>query len=240
VSVVVTLTVGGSSSISIAGLVNNFSGGLTAAPGMIAAVFGTGLAPVGTALVAPRLPLALSLAGVSATVNGVSAPLYYASLTQVNVQIPYETGAGTAVLAINNNGKIATFAFPVAVTAPGLYPAAFDNSTGSTVTSVNAGEVLLLYMTGEGDVSPTLATGATPPLTSMPSNYPKPRQPLTVSFGGIPATVLFQAIPNGLAGATQIDVTVPAGSGLGTQQVVVTVGGVAAQALSLTILATGN
>jgi len=217
-------------------MVNNFSGGLTAAPGMIAAVFGTGMAPA--TLSAPFLPLPLSMGGVSATVNGVSAPLYYISPQQVNVQIPYETGAGTAVLAINNNGQIATFAFPVAVTAPGLYPGAFDNSTGNEVTSATAAEVLVLYMTGEGDVTPTLATGATPAPSSNPATYPKPRQTVTVSVGGVPASVLFQAIPNGLAGATQIDFTVPAGVGSGPQQVLVTVGGVAATGLNLTIAAT--
>jgi uncharacterized protein (TIGR03437 family) len=240
VNVVVTLTVGESSSILIGGLVNNFSGGLTAAPGMIAAVFGTGMAPAGTALSAPFLPLPLSLAGVSATVNGVSAPLYYVSPGQVNLQIPYETGAGTAVLAIDNNGQIATLPFSAAVTAPGLYPAAFDNSTGSEVTSAKAAQVLVLYMTGEGDVTPTLATGATPAPSSNPSTYPQPRQAVTVSIGGVPATVLFQAIPYGLAGATQIDLIVPAGAGPGPQQLVVTVGGVAAPALNLTIAAAGE
>ena len=223
--------------MSIAGLVNNFSGGLTAAPGMIAAVFGAGLAPAGTALAAQGLPLPFALGGVSATVNGVSAPLYYASPGQVNVQIPYETGAGTAVLAINNNGQIATAAFTVAAVAPGLFPAAIDNSTGIEVASANVGQVLLLFMTGEGDVTPTLATGATPYPTTNVANYPQARQAVTVTVGGVPANLLFQGIPYGLAGATQIDLTVPAGVPSGPQQVVVSVGGVAAPPLTLTVTA---
>ncbi len=237
VNVVVTLTVGGSTAMSIAGLVNNFSGGLTAAPGMIAAVFGTGLAPDGSKYLAPGIPLPLSMGGVSATVNGVTAPLYYVSPTQVNLQIPYETGAGTAVLAINNNGQIATSSFPVAVTAPGVYPTALDNSTGNLVTSVTPGEVLLLYMTGDGDVTPTLATGATPARSTNPSTYPKPRQPVSATVGGVPATLLFQAIPYGLAGATQIDLTVPANAPSGPQDLIVTVGGVAAPPVKVTVAA---
>jgi uncharacterized protein (TIGR03437 family) len=239
VKVLVTLTVGGSSNISIGGLVNNFSGGLTAAPGMIAAVFGTGMAPAGTALAAPGLPLPLSMAGVSATVNGVSAPLYYVSPGQVNIQVPYETGAATAVLAINNNGQVATCVFPVAVTAPGLFPAVFDNTTGARVTSATAGQELVLYITGEGDVTPTLATGATPAPSSNASEYPMPRQTVTVSLGGLPVALQFQAIPSGLAGATQIDFVVPPGIGPGAQQLVVTVGGVSASPLNLTITAAG-
>jgi uncharacterized protein (TIGR03437 family) len=97
--------------------------------------------------------------------------------------------------------------------------------------------VLLLFMTGEGDVTPTLATGATPPPSSDPTKYPVPRLPVTVTVGGVPAQVLFQAIPNGLAGATQIDFTVPSGAPLGPQQVVVTVGNVAAPPVNLTITA---
>ena len=239
VNVPVTLTVGASASMSIAGLVNNWSGGKTAAPGMIAAVFGTQLAPPGTTLIARGLPLALSLGGVSATVNGVAAPLYYVSSTQVNVQIPYETGAGPAFLAIDNNGQIATFAFNVAMTAPGLFSFAIDNSTGNLLQSAPQGRVLLLFMTGEGDVTPTLATGATPPFNSTPSKYPVPRLPVTVTVGGVPAQVLFQGVPNGLAGATQIDFTVPAAAPTGPQQVIVTVGGVAAPPVNLTITAAG-
>jgi uncharacterized protein (TIGR03437 family) len=235
VNVSVTLTVGASLSLSIAGIVNNFSGALTAAPGMIAGVYGSQMAPAGTALVAEGLPLPLTLGGVSATVNGVTAPLYYVSPGQIDVQIPYETGAGTAVLAINNNGQIATLAFPVAVTAPGLYPSAVSNSTGLGVPTAPVGETLLLFMTGEGDVTPTLATGATPAFSSNTAAYPKPRLPVTVTVGGVAAQVLFQAIPSGLAGVTQIDFTIPTGAPLGSQQVVVTVGGVAAPAVNLTV-----
>jgi uncharacterized protein (TIGR03437 family) len=237
VNVPVTLVVGASASVSIGGLVNNWSGATTAAPGMMTAVYGTQMAPAGTALLALGLPLPLTLGGVSATVNGVAAPLYYVSPGQIDLQIPYETGAGTAILAIDNNGQIATFAFPVAVTAPGVYQSAIDNTTGRLVQSAAPGKVLLLFMTGEGDVTPTLATGATPPFNSDATKYPVPRLPVAVTVGGVPAQVLFQAVPNGLAGATQIDFTVPAAAPTGAQQVVVTVGGVAAPPVNLTITA---
>jgi uncharacterized protein (TIGR03437 family) len=90
-------------------------------------------------------------------------------------------------------------------------------------------------MTGEGDVTPTLATGATPVFSTKPSTYPVPRLPLTVTVGGVAAQVLFQAVPNGLAGATQIDFIAPTGVPSGPQQVIVTVGGVAAQPVNLTV-----
>jgi uncharacterized protein (TIGR03437 family) len=235
VTIPVTLIVDQSLTTTIAGVGNNFSGAPTAAPGEMVAVFGTAMAPDGVASIASFLPLPLNLNGVSATVNGVSAPLYYVSPTQIDLQIPYETGAGPAVLGLNNNGQIAAFPIQVAATAPGLYPSAINPLTGALTTTVTQNQILILYVTGEGDVTPTLATGATPPFNTNPAKYPVPRQPLSVTIGGVPAPVGFAGIPNGVAGVTQIDMTVPANAPLGQQPLVVTVGGVPSQTVTLTV-----
>jgi uncharacterized protein (TIGR03437 family) len=235
VTIPVTLIVDPSSTTTIAGVGNNFSGSTTAAPGEMVAVFGTAMAPAGTASTASFLPLPLNLNGVSATVNGVSAPLYYVSPTQIDLQIPYETGAGPAVLGLNNNGQIAAFPIQVAATAPGLFPFAIDALTGALTTTVTQNQILILYVTGEGDVIPTLATGATPPSESNPTKYPAPRQPVSVTIGGVAATVLFAGIPDGIAAETQINVTVPANAPLGQQPLVVSVGGVPSQTVTLTV-----
>jgi uncharacterized protein (TIGR03437 family) len=235
VTIPVTLIVNPSSTTTIAGVGNNFSGSTTAAPGEMVAVYGTAMAPIGTASLASTLPLPLNLNGVSATVNGVSAPLYYLSPTQIDLQIPYETGAGPAVLGLNNNGQIAAFPIQVAATAPGLFPSAIDPLTGALTTTVTQNQILILYVTGEGDVTPTLATGATPPFNTNPAKYPAPRQPLSVTIGGVSAPVGFAGIPNGVAGVTQIDMTVPGNAPLGQQPLVVTVGGVPSQTVMLTV-----
>lgn len=169
--------------------------------------------------------------------NGISAPLYYVSPGQIDLQVPCETGAGTAVLAINNNGQIATFSFPVAATAPGLFRSAVDNSMGQVVSSAQPGQVLLLFLTGEGDVTPTLATGATPAVNFDPTKYPQPRLPVSVTVGGVPAQVLFSGIPSGLVAETQIDFIVPSNALLGPQQVIVSVGNVSSPPIALEILA---
>jgi len=237
VTVPVTLIVNPSSTTTIAGVANNFSGSTAIAPGEMVAVFGTAMAPNDAASIASFLPVPLNLNGVSATVNGVSAPLYYVSPTQIDLQIPYETGAGPAVLGLNNNGQIAAFPIQVAATAPGLYPAAIDALTSAVTTTVTQNQILILYVTGEGDVTPTLATGATPPFNSNPAKYPMPRQPLSVSIGGVTAPVGFAGVPNGVAGVTQIDMTVPANAPLGQQPLVVSVGGVPSLAVTLTVKA---
>ena len=242
INIPVTFVVGGSATTQISGVGNAFSGGATAAPGMILSVYGTQLA--NSTAQAPKLPLPLTIAGVSATVNGFSAPLYYVSPGQINLQVPYEAGAGLAVLAIDNNGQIASIPFTVAPSAPGVLAAAYDNSTGAPVAAAQAGgsEVLLLFVTGEGDVTPTLGTGATPSSTiTNTAILPHSRLPLSLTVGGVAVTspndLLFAGIPSGLAGATQIDFHVPAGVPPGSQSVVVTVGGVSAPPVVLNVTA---
>src|SRR5204863_2958132 len=109
---------------------------------------------------ADRIPLPISMQGVTATVNGITAPLYYVSPGQINLQIPYETGAGPAVVGINNNGSVAGFMFNVTAAAPGVFTGA--NSTLVPFSSGRRGSVSLAFITGEGDLSPSLFTGRTP------------------------------------------------------------------------------
>ncbi len=231
IEVPVTFTVGGSSAISVAGVANAASFGTTLAPGAILSVFGTGLA--GALQSAPRLPLPLNLAGASVTVNGITAPLYFVSPGQLNIQVPYETGAGPAVLGVNYNGQVAAFPFTVAPAAPGIFSA--QDKSLVPFNSGTAGQVLLAYITGEGDVSPSIATGATSPSTTALDRLPRARQAISLTVGGIPAAIAFAGIPSGLAGATQINFTVPPVLTPGVYPVVVAVGGVESPPVTLTV-----
>ncbi len=233
INIPVAFVLGTSTSTQIAGVSNGASFKTTFAPGMVMSVFGSQLAPAGTAQAAGVLPLPISLAGVSATVNGVTAPLYYVSPGQLNVQIPYETGAGAAVIGVNNNGQIASFPFEVAITAPGI----FVDQNGALVPFANAkpGDTLPLFVTGDGDLTPTLPTGNTPSSDTSLNNLPQPRQPVTLTVGGLTAKILFLGVPFGLSGVTQINFTIPQNAAPGPQQVVVSVGVVQSEAALLTI-----
>jgi len=242
IDVAVTFVVDGSTSTRITGLENAFSLQSAFAPGMILSVYGSGLA--NSTAQASTLPLPLTLGGVSTTVNGFSAPLYSVSPGHIELQVPYETGEGLAVLAVGNNGQIASFPFTTAPAAPGVLGAVFDNSTGNPVTTAQAGgpQVLQLFVTGDGDVTPTLGTGATPsPAITNPADLPHSRLSLTLTIGGVAVTssngLLFHGIPSGLAGATQIDFQIPASVPAGPQPIVVTVGGVAAPPVFLNVTA---
>ena len=230
VNVPVTFVVGGSSAIKIGGVANAASFDLAAAPGMYLSVFGTGLAPTGEP--ATTLPLPLDLSGVSATVNGVPAPLQFISSGQLNIQVPYETPVGIATLGVNNNGRVAAFEFQVDAAAPGI----FVGNDGSVVPqpAASRGGSLFFYVTGEGDVSPPIPTGAPPAAGTPVDQLPKPLLPVSVTIGGVPARIVFIGNPF-LVGLTQINVTVPQNAPLGKQSVVVTVGGVASKPALVTV-----
>jgi uncharacterized protein (TIGR03437 family) len=218
------------SATTIVGVSNGASFKTVFAQGMILSAFGTNFAT--TTQAASSLPLPLSLQGVSATVNGAAAPLYFVSPGQVNLQVPYGTAPGPAMLSITGAGGTATFPFTVQANAPGIFAAGgalVPYSTGKH------GDTLLAFITGEGAVSPALATGATPSPSTPYTQLPAPIASVAVTVGGLNAPIAFAGIPSGLAGATQINFVVPAGVPLGLQPVVVTVGGISSPAVWLTV-----
>jgi uncharacterized protein (TIGR03437 family) len=208
------------------------------APGMLITVYGSQLAP--SAMAASSVPLPLTMNGVAATVNGEAAPLSYVSAGQFNIQIPYETASGTATLKIDNNGQVTSQTFSVAGAAPGIY-----TQNGLVVTGIapegtaTRGQVMTLYMTGGGSVTPGIATGAAPAAGTALANLPQPTQTTTVTVGGVaaPANCLycFIGMPTWAVGVIQINFQVPTGIGIGSQPVVVTVGNVASTAAMLSI-----
>jgi uncharacterized protein (TIGR03437 family) len=224
VNVPITLTVGAApNNISIGGVANAASYGSATAPGMLMYVAGSGLSNSSQLQIASKTPLPYSIGGVSATVNGIQAPIYYILPGQIVIQVPYETPAGTAFLAVNNNGSVATYSFEVSASAPGMFT---DGNLQLVPTgTAKRGQSLAFFMTGEGDVTGGLATGYSPSTSLTVNQLPAPRGQFTMTVGGVAVTPLFVGIPYGLVGVTQVNFTVPNNAPTGLQNVVVTVGG---------------
>jgi uncharacterized protein (TIGR03437 family) len=231
IDIPVTFIVGTAGDVKITSVVNGGSSNAGLAPGTMALINGTQLAPSTQSAV--FLPLPLTLAGVSATVNGISAPLYAAAPGQLKVQIPYESGAGTAALAINNNGKIAYFPITIARTAPGIFTASDGTLAGSPTGK--QGQTISAWVTGEGDLTPSTPTGATPPSGTSASRLPRPRLPVTVSIGGVQAPVTFAGLQSGMVGVIQVNFTIPTTVATGVQPVVISVGGVSSPSATVTV-----
>jgi uncharacterized protein (TIGR03118 family) len=230
-------------SISAGGVANAASYVTTIAPGSFVTVFGTNLASTqrtwATAdFVAGKLPTALS--GISATVNGKPAYVYYVSPSQVTLIPAADTTTGPVPVVISNNGFAgAAMTATMATYSPAFFIAKSNyivatHADGTLVgpttlfpnlsTPAKSGETIVLWGTGMGPTTPavdgTVLTGPAN-LTTQP----------TVTIGSASATVTFAGLTE--AGLDQVNVTVPAGTANGDQPVVLTIGGVKSPSTAL-------
>jgi uncharacterized protein (TIGR03437 family) len=155
-------------------------------------------------------------------VNGTPAPLQFISPGQINFQIPYETPLGGALIVVSNNGQVSSRIIPVTATAPGIF-----NHEGAITPAPAAGrgDVVTIYITGEGELAPMIDTGAPPPAATPSAQLPKPLAPVKVTVGGVPAEVMWVGNP-WLVGVAQVNFKLAGNTPRGAQPVVVTVDGV--------------
>jgi uncharacterized protein (TIGR03437 family) len=223
--------VGPQTQLTVGGASNAASSQQTYAPGMALSVYGTQLGNFPQQ--AQAVPLPDFLAGFEATINGVTAPLYYVSPGQVNIQIPYETPTGQVTLVVGNPYQNVSYTLNIAPAAPGIFLS--NGFISAPFSSASRTKPSTLFITGEGKVRPALATGKSPASGTPLLSLPKPQLPVTVTVAGEPAEIVFIGIPSSLVGVTQINYQVPADVPLGVQQVVVSVGDVPSPPAKVTV-----
>lgn len=185
--------------------------------------------------------LPTNLDGVSVTVNGRSAYVYYISPTQVNILTPPDAMTGPVTVVVTNNGAIsAPYTVQAQATSPsfflfngGPYVAATHvNGTllgpaslypGST-TPAKPGETVVLYANGFGPTSVQVVGGSE---TQSGTLSPLP----AISIGGIAATVSFAGLV--APGEFQFNVVVPAGVPSGDNAITATYNGAEASPVGL-------
>lgn len=224
-----------------------FSGGVVNAadythsisPGMIIAVFGTGLAP-GTDQ-APSIPLPTVLDGVSVEVvdgsNVIQAPLFFISAGQINAQLPFETASSSVQVRVRN-GQGVSNSEPVAVTqrSPSLFTRTMDGkgeaivlhanyTPVSTTAPAKPGEVVILYLTGLGAVSPAAPSGRAGGDGSAAAPLNLVMDDVAVLINGEPAVVDFKGLAPYFVGLYQINFHVPAEVVPGNAGITVQAGG---------------
>jgi uncharacterized protein (TIGR03437 family) len=203
--------------------------------GSLASIFGTKIA--GSTTSATRVPLPISMAGVSVTVGGIPAPLLALNAgtsDQINVQIPFElSGASQAEVVVNNNGQMTAAERIFLGTAPALFTLSQDGTGAAAILHADfspvtasrpaaAGEMILLFGTGFGEVTPSVPSGSATQGISRVSAL------VRATISGLDAPVQFAGLAPGFVGLYQVNVMVPAGVASGDQRVTVTVGGVSA------------
>jgi uncharacterized protein (TIGR03437 family) len=224
--------------IANGGVVNAASFTANVSPGALATIFGSNFTGTGLDAIA-SLPLPSSLGGVSVLVNGVAARVLYASLNQINFQIPWETKTGSATVAVSINGLASSKVnVTVEASAPGLFVqgshAVVQNSDFSLNSSSNPAKVggtILAYLTGAGAVSNQPADGdaaGSSPLSQVTST-------VTATIGGQTAQVSFAGLAPSFVGLWQVNIVVPSGLTTGNFPLTVTVGGQTSNSASVSV-----
>ncbi len=205
--------------IALGGIVNAASFLATEiSPGAIVSIFGSDF---GSAVsVASTVPLPTTLGGTRVLINGIEAPLFAVTPSQINAQVPWQLRSPTITAA---NVQVVTAAgtspprMIVFGDRPGIFttqqngrgPGIITHADGSLVTLANPavnGEVLVMYCTGLGAVTNQPSSGALSPSGPLAVSLSTPG----VSIGNMPARVLFAGLAPGYIGLYQVNVEVPA------------------------------
>ncbi len=235
------------------GTVNGASFGTQPPAGAsIGSLFGANLGS--STVFAGALPLPTTLAGVTVRINGIAAPLFFVSPTQINFQFPWEVLGQTQVsITVTVSGVTsAAQTLPLAPFAPGIFT---TNATGSgqgAILIAATGEVAALsgsipgraarpvlrggfisiFCTGLGAVTNQPATGAAALANPLSTTTVVP----AVTIGGIPATVAFSGLAPGFVGLYQVNVRVPENAATGSAvPVVLTIGGATSNPVSIAV-----
>jgi uncharacterized protein (TIGR03437 family) len=153
--------------------------------------------------------LPLSGPGMAVTFNGLPAPLYYASATQINAQVPATlSGAAEARVAVTVLGQTSNeVTLPVGVAAPGLFPRVWnqDGSLNSAEVPAARGSIIVAFATGTG-----------------------PGTAISLRIGGLDAELLYAGPAPGTQGVVQINARLP-DAARGSAEIELRSGGVASQ-----------
>jgi uncharacterized protein (TIGR03437 family) len=105
--------------------------------------------------------------------------------------------------------------------------------TFQLVTAANpaiAGEIVSIYCTGLGAVSPIGLTGQAPLVPPQ-----RTAQAVEVSIAGAPAQVSYAGLAPGFAGLYQINAQIPANMPAGDQEIRISIGGAVSNAVTIAV-----
>ena len=194
---------------------SNAPAGDAVSPGEFIALYGSGLAAATTA--ASALPFPSALGGVTISVNGMAAPIYFVSAGQIDCIIPYKVTGQTATIVVTNNGVVSnTVSAPLAATSPGVFTldgsgagdGSITHADGSIVNAASPakrGETVVLYASGLGLLTNPVNDGA----GASALNNAVATVTVYVAGVAVPArNVLYQGL-TASAGLYQINFVVP-------------------------------
>jgi uncharacterized protein (TIGR03437 family) len=193
----------------------------TVAPGEVVSIFGLGLGPDPGVLasVATGASYPTTLGGTQVFFDGVPAPMWYVSSTQINAVVPYAVKAPTTRITVQRGGITdGPRILPVADTVPGIFTATGtgqgqaavlnqDGTYNSVANPAVRGTIITFYAVGAGIMTPPESDGGVQP-GALP--LPAPQEPVSVQIRGADAPVIYAgAAPGYISGLMQVNVQVP-------------------------------
>jgi uncharacterized protein (TIGR03437 family) len=216
-----------------------FVGTFPIAPGSIASAYGD-FGNVATTPASSLNPMPRELAGLRLRINNVEAPRYFVSRGQINFVVPWATPTGRQTVEVVSGGNVvARGTVNVYAVGPGLASSDTtptrqgiiqnqDFAINSTSARARRGEVIQIYSTGCGVVTPALQDGV------PPTGLANAAAPVKVFVSVEEATLQFAGAHPQFPGICQINAFVPNRSFVtGQVPVFVTVDGVASNPVSL-------
>jgi uncharacterized protein (TIGR03437 family) len=208
----------------------NFGAFSDISPGAWIDIYGSNLSAStrewsGADFTGPNAPT--SLDGVSVTISGQPAFVYYVSPGQLNVLVPSNVPVGPAQVIVSGpTGTSDPYIVSVQTVEPGLwappsfqvagmqYAAALASDWKTFILPAGAipgvasrpakpGETIVLLGIGFGEVTPTLNAG------TLVSEANTLANPIEIRFGNVPATLKYDGLAPGATGEYQFDVVAP-------------------------------
>ncbi|MEO8658088.1 MAG: hypothetical protein ABI693_06440 [Bryobacteraceae bacterium] len=211
--------------VSSGGVVNAASYAQPIAPRSIVSIFGSNLASVTQS--AETTPLPFEIAGTSVTWNGIKAPLFFVSPSQINLQVPSSlegildpsqtTFTNAAVVVTTSSGSSASVQVPLYDESPSVFSvdgsgcgraAALNVATDGSVTlnspenSAAPGDIISLFGTGLGQIW-------NPPPDGTPASIQNFKGGVGAWIDGESAYTLYAGPAPSLVGVDQVNVLIP-------------------------------
>ena len=227
---------GAGPSYSTAGVVNasNYLAG-PFAPGSVLSIFGSGMARSTYALQATDLVACGAISGhclpqelnyVRVYVQDQPVGMLFVSDTQINFVLPNVELPGDVTVRVATEGLSGPYVtVTLAPAAPALFPqpqastyAIATSATNQLLTATapaHAGDTVVIYVTGLGATTPNPAPTEIPNYAGV--MIPATLASLKVTLGGVavdPSLIKYAGLTPGSAGLYQINLYIPAGTGI--------------------------
>jgi uncharacterized protein (TIGR03437 family) len=226
--------------------VNSVTNGASFQPGIAAGswvtIKGSNLANIapdgriwrGDEIVNGNLPTALD--GVSVTVNGKPAYVYYISPGQINIQAPSDTAVGPVTIVVNNNGSTNNATAQMQQFSPAFFAYGGSNAIATRypdnalignpslvpgTVAAKPGDILILWGTGFGPTDPPTPAGVV--VTGAPAVTTSPT--ITLNGSIVAPLVVTPVLSPGSAGLYQVPIQLPANTPSGDVTIQASVGG---------------